>query len=306
MSPELRHLRYFVAVAEELSFSRAAERLHIAQPALSTAIRQLETELGVKLLDRTTRRVALTDAGELTLERARAALDAADSTFSVARDAATGLVGRLRIGMTPVAQASPVASVVDHCAQSHPGIALHVREEPTEGLLSALKAGEIALAIGWCARPVDGLHIEPLRDEPVVAYIEHSNTLARRQSVSLAELAGERILIGSSSRDGYSQALLALFAQDGLEPEVLPDPYPDAGLLAAAEGLGIAVGAPMGQRAAVTGLACVPVEPTRTLPYHLIVGRSDASAALERTLTAIRDLRDSSGWLEGSIDPGDR
>ena len=94
MSPELRHLRYFVAVAEELSYTRASERLHVAQPALSTAIRELETELGVQLLERTTRNVALTPAGALLLERARATLAAADDTFAVARDAGRGLVGR--------------------------------------------------------------------------------------------------------------------------------------------------------------------------------------------------------------------
>jgi DNA-binding transcriptional LysR family regulator len=107
--PELRHLRYFVAVAEALSFTQAAERLHIAQPALSATIRQLETELGVELLERTSRKVRLTSAGELLLERARATLASAEETFAVVRDAGRGLVGRVRIAASPAARYGEVA-----------------------------------------------------------------------------------------------------------------------------------------------------------------------------------------------------
>src|SRR4029079_13639663 len=96
---ELRHLRYFVAIAEEGSFTRAAERLWVAQPGLSTQVRRLESELGVRLLERHSRGVDLTGAGELFLERARAVLAAADVALSTGRDLGEGLVGSVRVGI---------------------------------------------------------------------------------------------------------------------------------------------------------------------------------------------------------------
>src|ERR1700750_2718789 len=98
---ELRHLRYFVAIAEERRFTRAAERLWVAQPGLSTQIRRLESELGTQLFDRHTRGVDLTDAGEVFLERARTALAAADAAGATGRDLEEGLVGSIRLGIVP-------------------------------------------------------------------------------------------------------------------------------------------------------------------------------------------------------------
>lgn len=307
VSPELRHLRCFVTVAEELSFTRAAQRLHIAQPALSTTVRQLEDELGVKLLERTTRKVALTGAGELVLERARATIEAADNTFALGRDAGRGLVGRVRIGLSPVARQSVVAALADACSQAHPGIAVHTREEPTAGLLAALVAHELDLAVAWCPIARPGLRLEPLRDEPVVAYVEEGHALASRNSIALTDLGGARVIVGSGSQsDGYSRALLDLLAQEGVTVEPVPDPYPDAGLLAAAEGHGIAVGAPSGARAELRGLRCLPVTPRRTLPFSLAWREEDSSAALAVTLEAARGLRDGDGWLAGPIANGDK
>src|SRR3954453_7410078 len=117
---ELRHLRYFVAIAEERSFTRAAERLWVAQPGLSTQIRRLEEELGVQLFERHTRGVDLTDAGELFLERARVALAAAEDALATGRDLAAGLVGSLRVGL-----ATPA-----HCSLAHELLETFARERP--------------------------------------------------------------------------------------------------------------------------------------------------------------------------------
>ena len=296
-----------MAVAEELSYTRASERLHVAQSALSTAIRKLETELGVRLLERTTRSVALTPAGELLLERARATLAIADETFAVARDTGRGLIGRLRVGISPLVRHGPIEALFDVCAASRPGIALHRHEEPTAGLIGSLLARELDLVIAWCANPRSGIVLEPLRNEPLVAYFAADHALAEQDSVALEELAGETVLVGSSGgSDGYTRALVSLFESEGLSPRFLPDPYPDAGLLAAAEGLAIVVGAWTGLDARIKGLTCVPVEPRRTLPFSLAWRENDEDPALTVVLGLARGIRDANDWLAAPIAQGDQ
>src|SRR3954453_7479695 len=119
---ELRHLRYFVAIAEERSFTRAAERLWVAQPGLSTQIRRLESELGVQLFDRHTRGVDLTDAGELFLERARTALAAADVARSTGHDLAAGLVGAVRLGIASEARWDRTSALLNAFARERPAV----------------------------------------------------------------------------------------------------------------------------------------------------------------------------------------
>src|SRR5262249_39128341 len=125
---ELRHLRYFVAIAEERSFTRAAERLWVAQPGLSTQIRQLEKELGVQLLDRHTRGVDLTPVGELFLERARTALAAADVAGSIGRDLEHGVVGRVRLGLVSGPRWGSTAEVLHRFDHENAGVELTLLE----------------------------------------------------------------------------------------------------------------------------------------------------------------------------------
>src|SRR6187401_780729 len=125
---ELRHLRYFVTIAEERSFTRAAERLWVAQPGLSTQIRQLESELGVRLFERHTRGVDLTDAGEVFLERARVALGAADVAAGTGRDLEAGLVGGVRLGLSTDARWHGTAALLAQFARDHEGVELSVLE----------------------------------------------------------------------------------------------------------------------------------------------------------------------------------
>src|ERR1700754_4773244 len=125
---ELRHLRYFVAVAEEHSFTRAAERLWIAQPGLSTQIRRLEGELGVRLFDRHTRGVDLTEAGELLLERARVALAAAEAARATGRDVQAGLVGSIRLGLATCAGWHGTADLLATFGHERPDVEVTVSE----------------------------------------------------------------------------------------------------------------------------------------------------------------------------------
>src|SRR3954469_22848658 len=143
---ELRQLRYFVAVAEELSFTRAAARLHIAQPALSVQVRRLEDELGVALLDRSRRAVALTDAGALMLAEARSLLGTLDQTVELVRRTASGEVGRLAIGFVPSASNVALPPLLRRFRSIAPDVAVHLREMAPDDLVRALHEEGIDVA----------------------------------------------------------------------------------------------------------------------------------------------------------------
>ena len=144
---ELRHLRYFVAIAEERSFTRAAERLWVAQPGLSSQIRRLESELGVRLFDRHTRGVDLTDAGELFLERARATLAAADAARATGRDLEAGVVGTVRLGLVTETPATVTPSLLAAFGRSHPDVEVTVVESYGGTLLRDLRDGRLDAVI---------------------------------------------------------------------------------------------------------------------------------------------------------------
>lgn len=178
MDVELRHLRYFVAVAEELSFTRAAERLHIAQPPLSTQIRNLERELGVALFDRSRRQVALTDAGELLLEESRRLLTQIEQALSATRTAGVGEAGRLTIGFIPSASTSTLPGHLRAFRRRHPGVELFLRELPPDELAAQLHAG--ALDLCFLYLPFDDPRLEQVvvARERLVAALPEDHRLA--------------------------------------------------------------------------------------------------------------------------------
>lgn len=192
MDVDLRQLRYFVAVAEELHFSRAAARLHLDQPTLSRHVRRLEERLGVDLLERTTRHVALTNAGRVFLDKARETLVTADAAVGAARDAAAGLGGVLRVGM--MVQIAPdfrgkalrsfeerYASVEVRPLGGYPYI------DPTCGLA----AGETDVAFVWEPIPHPGISTLALFDEPRCFVVAKDHPLATRDFLSLADVEDE-------------------------------------------------------------------------------------------------------------------
>jgi DNA-binding transcriptional LysR family regulator len=188
---ELRDLRYFLAVAEELNFTRAAERLHLAQQALSAAVRRLEADLGVQLFTRSTRHVALTAAGEALVDAARHVLASAADAVDEATRAGSGRIGRLIIGFSTAAGSVPmVRAIIRRFTQSAPGIDIRLVEhdfsDPTAGLLS----GGSQVAFVFAPLPDDRLDSLTVLEEPRLAALAVDHPLANREELVSADLTG--------------------------------------------------------------------------------------------------------------------
>ena len=293
MQPELRLVRYFVAVAEERNITRAAERLHISQPALSAAVRQLELALGVDLLDRSGRVLAVTAAGELLLEQGRDLLGHADRVFDAVRERDGALVGRLRLGLTPTARYGLAPELLAASAARAAGVMIYPQEDTTGALLRELRAGRLDLAVLFCApvSELDGVESELLRLEPAVVHTRADDVLAGRSSLRLDELADRVVLVADSRESGgFTDRVTELFRAAGVSPRTRPDPYPDLGLQAVREGLGVVVYVRSAFPPDVEGSAFVPVAGDAAFPFSLAWRARPRSAALDAVLAAARSL----------------
>jgi DNA-binding transcriptional LysR family regulator len=285
---ELRLIRYFVAVAEEGNVTRAAERLHMAQPPLSMAIRQLEQQLGVALLDRTSRQVRLTAAGEQLLEQGRQLLAHADAVVGDVQAVERSPSGLLRAGLTPAARFDLVPELLERWSIAVPGVMLHTSEDTTGALLRDVRQGRLDLALVFCAPAVAGLASTVVRDEPAVVHVRDDHPLAGRRHVALDELAAETLLVaGGKDSPGYTAAVLGACRAAGFEPHTRPDPYPDLGTQAVREGLGIVLYVRTAFGPRLAGSVLVPVEPLVTLPFALVWREDARSAALDAVLAAV-------------------
>jgi DNA-binding transcriptional LysR family regulator len=218
--PELRHLRYFVAVAEELNFSRAAERLHMAQPPLSVAIRQLEQELGTNLFVRTSREVRLTDAGVALLDGARRTLAEAEAAVTAARRAAAGEVGSLRIGYNWSARFDTLPALGQALRRTYPDVELLAEEMRPNRMPGSLRAGAIDVALALYPEVVDGLAYRSVRREPIVALLSATHPLAHEDAVGLEALAEEFLMFPRDVAPRLHDFYVGLCRRAGFEPKL--------------------------------------------------------------------------------------
>ena len=243
---ELRHLRYFVAVAEELNFTRAAARLHIGQPPLSMQIRDLEGEMGVRLFERTQRRVALTPAGQCLLEHAYRILGGVREAVEAAQRAARGELGELRVGFTSSLPFTDLLPDALHAYRRRfPAVRLQLSEMFTPEQFGALARGE--LDVGFVrlqgGRAPDGIALREIARNPLRLVVNASHRLARAAAVSFAELRDEDF-IGFPADVGTDlpAVLRGLCRQAGFEPRIVQtarEATTQIGLVGA--GLGVAV-----------------------------------------------------------------
>jgi DNA-binding transcriptional LysR family regulator len=260
---ELRHLRYFVAVAEELHFRRAAERLHVAQPAVSEQVRKLEDELGVKLFDRTPRNVALTDAGSALLTEAYRVLRQADAARLAARSASDRRGSILRIGYVPTALRASIPRILRRLIATIPN--LQTTMEPGSGLelVDAVRAGELDAAVVSLPVPTDGVRVTPLGAQRAVAVFPVDHDHAVKPHVSLDQIAPKRIVVLPRDVDRpFHDAVLAACWHAGISPTLVevPDGQVERALLAVASGAGMAMLPEcVAERYAAAGVRFVPL-----------------------------------------------
>ena len=302
---ELRQLRYFVAVAEELHFTRAARRLHIAQQPLSAAIARLEQQLGVKLLTRTTRRVELTEAGAALLEPARAALRAVEEALAVAQAAGQGEVGELVVGLSSGAWygLEPLFAAL---RERHGRLRLQVRQQSTRPLLDDVRAGHLDVAVGLCVRDPGDLDAQRLKYEPVFLAVPAGHRLAGRTRVGVAELRGETFALDDPS-DGpdYNAAVLAVCTRAGFAPRTRNyathhDAWQNAILQHGCVGLTVRSAIHSAHR----DLQLIPLQPPATFPLDLVWRRTPGEPlkpALGAFLALAADVTREGMWASEDV-----
>ena len=285
---ELRHLRAFVAVAEERHFGRAAERLHMAQPPLSQQIRRLERELKVELFHRTTRRVELAPAGTVLYERAKQILSDADGAADEAQRAARGEVGRLAFGFTGSATYALLPKLATALRTQLPGVELELQGEMlTPAQVSGLEDG--SLDLGLLRPPVrrPGLKVEPVLTEPLVAVLPQQHPLAKHGAIDVADLEHEPFVAYPS----HFRSVLhdAVERACGFKPNVALEVSETATLVSfVAAGIGVSLVPRTVTRFTVEGAVYRPLSKPTQVELALAYRQEDTAPVLTRALEIVR------------------
>jgi DNA-binding transcriptional LysR family regulator len=286
---ELRHLRYFIAVAEELNFSRAAERLHMAQPPLSAAIRQLERELDVALFSRTTREVRLTGAGRAFLEGARRTLAEADRAAEDAKRADAGELGRMRIAYSWSTRFETLPLLGRNFRASHPDVQLLAQEMWNARMAPAFRNGSIDVALSLCPEIAPELERAPVRTEHLVALLPEGHPLASEETIPLSSLADEEFVVFPREiAPRLYDAFLAIYRRAGFEPRLRTDSFHsswDLGILSEIQAVATVPETVVGDLpAGVTAVALS--DPTDALET-CVVWRSDDTSPVVAAFVAV-------------------
>jgi DNA-binding transcriptional LysR family regulator len=240
---ELRHLRYFIIVAEEQNVTRAAERLHVSQPPLSRQIRDLEDELGVELFRRTAKSLALTEAGKIFLIEARAILLRVDKAVETVRTVARGDRGSLRIGYAPSLTAEFLPRALRLFEAERPGVRVALLDVSSEECVQRLAAGklDLALTVPRTGLREQGMKFEPLTRFPVGCAVSKDHPFAKKRFVTLAEIRQQKLMVFSyDDYPEYKEWITGLFK--GLNPCSMEEYDGVVGLIAAVEaGRGVAM-----------------------------------------------------------------
>ncbi len=290
---ELRHLRYLVAVADELHFGRAAARLHIAQPPLSQQIRQLEEELGFELFLRTSRRVRLTEAGRAFRAEAVTILERVDRAAAAAARIASGTSGALAVGFVASATYALLPALYRRFRERYRDVVLTLAEMSTAEQVEALRAGRIQVGL---ARPPVGdaaLALEPLAEEPLVVAVWARHPLAASRRVALESLAGEPfVLFPSQPRPGWIDVVQEACRGAGFGPVVAQEVLElSTAVTLVAAGIGITLVPSSARALRLPGVRYVPLRsPAPTTRLLALCRPDEPNAAARCFLEVARDV----------------
>ncbi len=296
MDVDARLWRSFTTVAEELHYGRAANRLHITQPALSRQIRDLERALGVTLFDRTSRRVVLSQAGQAVLGQARRALAESDRAVRLARLAAHGDWGELAIAALPAVALGLLPAIVRAYRHARPAIGVRISESFDDEQLAALAAGRIDAGFLRAAAAPPGIYLETLLTEPILAGLPADHRLARHDRIALSELAAEPFVLFPRHRTvlAYDEFIASCRAA-GFSPAIVQEASGIAALGLVAAGLGVTVLAASYQVLSLQGVRFVPIVGHRL--------RLQVAWAAGNTNTALPAFLDTARKIAGQTTP---
>jgi len=293
---ELRHLRYFIAAAEEENVSRAALKLHVSQPALSRQIRDLEDELGFLLLERTAKSVRLTDAGRVLLAEAREVIKRSEEAVAKARAIASGGGGELHVGYAPTPTARILPRTLRAFHSQMPQMRVRLHDLTSEEMVAALRDNKLDIAI--LVRPtramLRGLRFEELAHDAICLAVRPKHPLARRRTATLVEIAREP-LIAFSRKDypDYHEMLSQIFAGTKLKLQIAEEHDSSASLIAAVEaGAGVSITSESLACTAGVRLKLIAISPS---PAPLIIGaawrgKADLSPAAQIFLNCAKEV----------------
>jgi DNA-binding transcriptional LysR family regulator len=297
MTVELRHLRYFLAVADELHFGRAAARVRVAQPAISQQIQRLERSVGARLFERNRREVRLTPAGEGLLPYAQRAIDDVADGIRAARRAAAGEIGHLTVGFLETAASTIVPQAVRTFQAAYPDVELTLRELGVGAQIDGLESSR--LDVGFLRPPVEGagLEFEKLVDEELVAAVPSGHPLARRESLVARTIAGEPlVLLAREVVPGLYDQVLALSQEaDGAGRIAQAATSIQAVLGIVAAGLGIAVLPASVRSLSRTGVEFVAIRSRHRSPLYIARRRGEESVLVARFTAAAREAAGTPG-----------
>jgi DNA-binding transcriptional LysR family regulator len=298
---ELRHLRYFAAVAEAENVSRAALKLHVSQPALSRQIRDLEDDLGFPLLKRTAKSVRLTEAGRSFLVESRAVLQRAEDAVKTARAIATGGRGELHLGYAPSPTARILPPTLRAFQASLPNVRVKLHDLSTEEMLAGLRQGKLQIAL--LVRPTPamlrGFRFEELIRDPVRLAVPRGHPFARLRSIPLARAATEPwVALSREDYPEYHEFLAALFSKTKTKPRLVEEYESTPSLVSAVEsGRGLAMAPQTLACSFGPRLKLIPFSPA---PEPLVIGaawlKTGLSAAAERLLGCAKQAAASVKW----------
>ncbi|WP_261664104.1 LysR family transcriptional regulator [Deinococcus sp. Marseille-Q6407] len=289
---ELRHLRHFIALAEEGHFGRAAERVYVVQQALSSSVRRLEEEVGVPLVERSTRRVRLTPAGREFLSGARATLALADQTLERTRRAARGEVGRLTVGFVSGLAFGGLPDIVRVFKERFPEVGVELRELSAQEQEEALRSEQIS--VGLLLLPVrdPGLDSAPLWREPLVAALPASHPLAARPRLKIQDLKDEDfVFFPRHQRATYFDQVMQWCAEAGFTPQVVQEALEVPTLLSlVSAGVGIFLPISFFQGLGMNGVAYRPLEDAPLVDIVAVWPREQRDALLDAFLQVAAEV----------------